>query len=291
MSDADSHRLDKRRLRAAFERAAHGYDDAAVLQREVGRRMLERLDLIRLTPKTVLDAGCGTGEGAIALLKRYRRATVVALDLACEMLRHTRRRSGWLRRPQLACGDAESLPFADGCLDLIYSNLTLQWCNELDQALAEFRRVMRPGGLLMFSTLGPDTLKELRAAWAQTDQRTHVNAFIDMHDIGDALVRAGFADPVMDAELITLTYTEVRKLMRDLKQIGAANSTLGRPRSLLGRRRLLQVEAAYEIFRRSDGLLPATYEVVYGHAWAPDRPLPSRMMGPGAGVIPIRPVG
>lgn len=288
MIDPNASRLEKRRLRAAFERAAAGYDETAVLQQEVGRRMRERLDLVKLAPRLVLDVGAGTGEGALALLKRYRRAAVVALDLACAMLRQVRRRAGWLRRPHLVGGDAECLPIADRCVDLLYSNLTLQWCNDLDQAFAEFRRVMRPGALLMFSTFGPDTLKELRAAWAQADQQTHVNTFIDMHDIGDALVRAGFADPVMDVEFITLTYPEVRALMRDLKHIGAANATLGRPRTLLGRERLRRVEEAYEGFRRPDGSLPATYEVVYGHAWVPDRPAPSRRAG-ASEVIPILP--
>jgi malonyl-CoA O-methyltransferase len=289
MAELDAFRLDKRRLRATFNRAARGYDEAATLQHEVAERMQERLDLIRLTPRTVLDVGAGTGHGSFSLLRRYRRASVLALDLASEMLREIRRRSGWLRRPLLVGGDAEDLPVADARVDLLWSNLTLQWCNDLDRAFAEFRRVMSPGGLLMFSTFGPDTLKELRAAWAQTDRQTHVNAFLDMHDIGDALLRAGFADPVMDVETITVTYRDVRALMRDLKQIGAANATRGRPRALTGRSHLARVEAAYETFRRPDGLLPATYEIVYGHAWAPEAP-PSRP--PGRPVkIPVRPLG
>ncbi|MGD8497975.1 MAG: malonyl-ACP O-methyltransferase BioC [Chromatiales bacterium] len=287
MAELDALRLDKRRLRAKFNRAASGYDEAAVLQHEVAERMQERLDLIKLKPRIVLDVGAGTGFGSFSLLRRYRGASVLALDLASEMLREIRRRSGWLRRPLLVGGDAEDLPLSDGRVDLLWSNLTLQWCNDLDRAFAEFRRVMGPGGLLMFSTFGPDTLKELRGAWAQADRQTHVNAFIDMHDIGDALLRAGFADPVMDVETITMTYRDVRALMRDLKQIGAANATRGRPRAMTGRGRLARVEAAYETSRRPDGLLPATYEVVYGHAWAPEGPPPARP--PGRPVpIPIR---
>jgi malonyl-CoA O-methyltransferase len=266
MAELDALRLDKRRLRAKFNRAASGYDEAAVLQHEVAERMQERLDLIKLKPRIVLDVGAGTGFGSFSLLRRYRGASVLALDLASEMLREIRRRSGWLRRPLLVGGDAEDLPLADGRVDLVWSNLTLQWCNELDRAFTEFRRVMSPGGLLMFSTFGPDTLKELRAAWAAVDGGAHVSPFLDMHDIGDALVRARFADPVMDVERMTLTYATLHDLMRDLKQLGAHNALAGRSRGLTGRRRLAALADAYERERR-DGRLPATYEVVHGHAW------------------------
>jgi malonyl-CoA O-methyltransferase len=165
------------------------------------------------------------------------------------------------------CADAERLPFADGAVDLILSNLMLQWCDP-DHAFAEFRRVLAPNGLLSFTSLGPDTLRELRSAWKAADSHTHVNQFIDMHDVGDALVRAGFASPVLDVERYTLTYLDVRRVAADLKATGARNSTMGRPRGLTGRRKLEALEVAYETFRR-DGRLPATYEVVYGHAWAP----------------------
>lgn len=264
----DPHRLDKRLIRAAFERSARDYDAVAVLQREVGARMLERLDLIRVQPEVVLDLGAGTGRGADALVKRYPKARVIALDLALAMLRRARRRGSWLRRPRCVCGDIEALPFADASADMIFSNLTLQWSNEPERAFAEFRRVLRPGGLVMFSSLGPDTLTELRDSWAGVDGRSHVNRFIDMHDLGDGLLRAGLSQPVMDMEHLTLTYADALTLMRDLKRLGAHNVTRDRPRGLTGRRRLEAVLAAYEA-RRRDGVLPATYEVVYGHAWAP----------------------
>lgn len=283
--------IDKVRLRAAFDRAAARYDEAAVLQHEVGERMLERLEMVRLDPRRILDVGAGTGQATLAFLKRYRKAQVVALDLAPGMLRHLRGRSGWWRRPALVCADAERLPVVDESVDLLYSNLTLQWCNDLPTTLAGFRRAMRRGGLLMFSTFGPDTLKELRASWEAVDGYSHVNRFVDMHDIGDALVHAGFADPVMDMEMLTLTYGHARDLMRDLKRIGAANVTQGRSRGLTSTNRLRAVEQAYERFRRpDDGRLPATYEVVYGHAWVPDAPPPS-VDPPGAlGAIRIHPV-
>jgi malonyl-CoA O-methyltransferase len=182
------------------------------------------------------------------------------------MLRAAGRQRSWLRRFDRVCADALRMPLARASVDLIYSNLLLQWCNDPDAVFAEFKRVLRPHGLLTFSTFGPDTLKELRAAWASVDDYTHVNRFLDMHDIGDALVRAGLAEPVLDVERFTLTYEDAMSLMKDLKAIGAHNVTAGRPAGLTGRGRLESMLAAYEQ-QRTDGRLPATYEVVYGRAW------------------------
>ncbi|MBK5930651.1 malonyl-ACP O-methyltransferase BioC [Halochromatium salexigens] len=262
--------IDKRATRRAFERAATSYDEAAVLQREISTRLLERLDYVRLRPATILDLGCGTGQGIDALAKRWRQSRIIALDLAEAMLQRARRRGTWLNRPRPLCADLEALPLADDSVDLVISNATLQWAGDLAHAFAELRRVLRPEGLLMFTTFGPDTLIELRRAWAAADggAHAHVSPFLDMHDIGDALVRAGFADPVMDAERITMTYANVRDLMRDLKAIGGRNALHERPRALTGRATLAAMEAAYEQERR-DGRLPSTWEVVYGQAWMP----------------------
>ena len=252
-------------VRASFERAAATYDAAAVLQHEVGRRLLERLELMRLEPRLVADLGCGSGRQTTGLRARYPEATVIALDLAHGMVSEARRRGagadGWL------CGDLAELPLAERSADLLFSNLALQWCLDPAAVFAGLHRVLRPGGLLLFSTFGPDTLGELRASWAEVDAGNHVNAFFDMHDLGDALVRARLADPVMDCERLTVTYPDVVDLMRDLKAIGAHNVTAGRPRGLTGRRALARLADAYATFRRADGTLPATYEVVYGHAW------------------------
>ncbi|TIC86042.1 malonyl-ACP O-methyltransferase BioC [Crenobacter intestini] len=276
---------DKARVRASFEKAAASYDGAAVLQREVSDRMDERLGVIRHTPLTVLDAGSGTGYGAAALRARYPDARVVELDIAHAMLAASRGKQSAARslvgrlfsraRPWQVCADVEALPLADASVDMVWSNLAIQWLNEPDKVFAEFRRVLKPDGLLMFSTLGPDTLSELRAAFAGQDAATHVNRFLDMHDLGDALSRAGFAQPVMDMEKIVLTYAQMRDVLRDLKAIGAHNSTAGRSAGLTGKHFWRRVEAAYDA-QRKEGVLPATYEVVYGHAWRA-APLPGRL--------------
>lgn len=264
---------DKRLMRRAFARAALRYDAAAVLQREIGQRLLERLDYIRLQPARILDVGAGTGLCLPGLRQRYPKAEIVSLDIAPAMLQQARRKlSTWRRwrgRDRFVGGDAEQLPFAAARFDLLFSNLAVQWCEDLPRALAEFRRVLRPGGLLLFTTFGPDTLKELRDCWSRVDGYSHVNRFLDMHDIGDMLLQERYAEPVMDMEMLTLTYPEVISLMRDLKDIGAHNVTRARPRGLTGKTRLQQVIDAYEP-HRIDGVLPVSYEVVYGHAWLPE---------------------
>jgi malonyl-CoA O-methyltransferase len=276
----DSSAPDKRQMRRSFEKAASTYDRAAVLQREVCTRALERLDLVKLDPSAIIDAGCGTGFAAQALRKRYPRATLVGLDIATAMLHASRTRipnwKKWIRssREVFVCADNERLPIRSACVDMLWSNLAFQWAIDLTVVFAECQRVLRPGGLLMFTTFGPDTLKELRTACAG-DGRIHVNRFIDMHDIGDMMIGAGFADPVMDMEYLTLTYADARSLMRELKAIGAHNVAAGRNRGLTGKRALKEIELRYETFRR-DTRLPATFEVIYGHAW---KPLPR--VGPG----------
>jgi len=264
--------LDKRRMRASFEHAADTYDAAAVLQREIADRLLSRLEVVRLKPRTILDVGCGTGYDLRQLARRYPRARILGLDIAETMARRARSKSGlWQRmtgRRLFACGDAERLPLASASVDMVISNLTLQWCDP-QVVFAEAGRVLRPGGLLMFTSFGPDTLRELREAWRMVDATPHVHGFIDMHDLGDMLIHAGFADPVMDMEQLTLTYVDVMGVMRDLKQIGAHNAAVSRARGLTGKMRFARFRAAYESQTR-DGRIPATYEVVYGHAWAPE---------------------
>lgn len=268
----DSYDLDKRLVRAAFDHAAPSYDAHAVLQREITDRMLARLDYIKHAPTLLLDAGAGTGYGSAQLRARYPDAHLLALDLAESMLQIARPKpSLWQRLSRAApfdavCADIDRLPLKTSSVDMVWSSLALQWCNDLNVSFGEFYRVLAPGGLLMFATFGPDTLKELRQAFASVDGYSHVNRFVDMHDIGDVLVSAGFATPVMDMEYITLTYDDIKPLMQELKAIGAHNVTAGRNQGLMGRTRWQALEAAYEKFRQ-EGRLPATYEVIYGHAW------------------------
>jgi len=281
--------LDKRLLRVAFEKAAPGYDAAAVLQHEVCQRMLSRLDFVKLQPSVLLDAGCGTGNVVPELAARFPRATLYALDIATAMVQRACARVPWWKRALgrgvvPVCGDIERLPLRAGAVDMVWSNLALQWMNDPPHACTELRRVLAPGGWLMCSTFGPDTLKELRAAYQGTDRYTHVNRFIDMHDIGDMLVHAGFADPVMDMEYITLTYADVRAVMHDLKAIGAHNVTAGRRQGMTARATFAAVERNYEGFRQA-GRLPATFEVIYGHAWLPQK----RTTPDGRRVIDIKP--
>ena len=264
----DEYTIDKARVRTSFDRAAETYDAAAVLQKLVRDEMFDRLGLIKVSPHTILDAGCGTGHGSFQLQKRFRSAHVFSLDLALGMLQKTYAQQSWLSKmfgqKRLVCADIEHLPVAENSMDMVWSNLALQWCNDLDQSFTEISRVLKPNSLFIFSTFGPDTLKELRAA--SNNGKTHVSRFIDMHDIGDALTRNGFSAPVLDVERYTLTYDDVKSVMTDLKSIGANNATQGRGRGLTGKSFIKQLAAEYEQFR-ADGKLPATFEVIYGHAW------------------------
>lgn len=281
--------FDRRAVRRSFERASAVYDASARLQARIRGELLARLDLVRLEPRVVVDVGAGTGHAARALKHRYPKATVIALDLAPGMLREARRQQGLFRRFARVCGDAQSLPLATASVDLLFSNLTLQWCSDLDAAFAEFRRVLRPNGLVSFTTFGPGTLAELREAWAAADGGSHVSPFAEVHLLGDGLLRAGLAEPVLDVERCSLTYPDVRALMLDLKAIGAHNANADRPRGLTTRRRFAAVEQAYERHRRG-GLLPASYEVVFGQAWGPaDEPRRSRRRGEF--VIPATAIG
>jgi malonyl-CoA O-methyltransferase len=287
--DSLAFRLERPEVRASFDRASVTYEAAAVLQARVADELLARLEPFNFKPGVVLDLGAGTGRVTAELKRRYRRALVVALDLAPGMLHEARRHQQLFRRFERVCGDAMRLPLADASVDVVFSSLMLQWCDPPDEAFAEVRRVLKPDGFFAFTSLGPDTLRELRAAWAEADgelqEYNHVNHFIDMHDVGDALVRAGLSEPVLDVDRMQLTYPDTLALMRDLKAIGAHNVTAGRPRGLVGRARLQRVQHAYEAFRKN-GQLPATYEVVYGAAWgAAGRPA-SAMVGGEARISP-----
>lgn len=266
------HLIDEPHARRTFERAAPTYLAAARLEREIGARMLERLELVRLEPGVVLDAGAGPAPQAEGLRRRYPDALHVALDWSHAMLRQRPVRARWLSRilgergPAAVCADMRCMPFAAGACGLAWSNMALHWVSDPLPALTELARVLRPEGLLMFSTLGPDTLKELRNAFDAAGAVDSVHRFHDMHDLGDMLAGSGFAAPVMDMEVIALTYPSVAALVADLRATGQVSSSAERARALTGKRRWAAVRDALES-RAVDGRISFTAEVVYGHAW------------------------
>lgn len=258
-------------LRDDFARAASRYDAAAVLAQEVGRRMAERLDYVRIAPQAMADVGCATGDGIVDLQRRFPKATPVAVDFARPMLHQVATRSGFIdrlrgRAPRLVNADVRALPLASGSLDLVWSNLMLHWLDDPRPAFNELRRVLTVGGLLSISLLGPDTLLELRQACATVGLPAPRRTFFDMHDVGDMLVGAGFADPVMDTERITLTYTKPRGILRDQRHLGVRNALFGMF-AVAGWRDWRRLFAAWP---RIEQRLPTTFEVVYGHAWKPE---------------------
>ena len=283
---------DRNRPRRAFDRAAPRFDSAATLHREIADRMIERLSIIRLNARVILDAGCATGHATKLLRKRFARSFVIELDHSIVMLRQraNRRRTyvPWsgLQRSSV-CADFQRMPLASSSVDLVWSNLALHWADEIPAVFAEAHRVLRPGGLLMFSMFGPDTLKELKSTFRDTGSRVNgfrVNRFDDMHDVGDVLVKLGYADPVMDMENLTLTYTDVAALLRDIKAQGSSSTEELVRKGLAARNTYAKVVARYEAFRGGDGRVPATFEIVYGHAWKP----PPRLSSTGKPVIGIR---
>lgn len=262
----DEYALDTRAVRRAFDRASRRYAEHAIVQAEIRSRLLERLDLVKLQPTRVLDLGAASGGSARRLKDRYPKARVLALDLSERMLVQAAREQTWLRRFDRIAANAERLPIRDESIDLVFSNLMLAWCNDVDRVFREIARSLATGGLFTFTTLGPDTLREVREAFAHVDRDLHVHRFIDMHDLGDALMRTGFAEPVMDTERLVVTYPTPAALFSELQSTGAINAAMGRRKGLLGRAGFRDVEARLEALRQA-GAIPVTIEVVYGHAW------------------------
>nr|WP_039899810.1 methyltransferase domain-containing protein [Paraburkholderia hospita] len=301
---------DSRRLRKIFDRRAATFNDVAFLPREIAQRMRERLDYIKVNPTQVLDAGCGAGDDLPALRERFPEAPVFGTDLSRAMLaravQHDATDTSWRRflpaslgkalgsrGPRFAQADFSALPFAAGAFEFIWSNLALHWHSRPDLVFPEWQRVLKVNGLLMFSTLGPDTLKELRGAYAEIEAahgvntHKHVIDFVDMHDLGDMLVESGFEIPVMDQETLTITYKSPESLLADVRRWGAYPFRREASPGVASRRMQKALLAALEARRRADGTIPLTFEVIYGHAW---KAVP-RMTPEGHGIVRIEDIG
>ena len=255
--------LNKKRIREDFTKAAKTYDSAAVIQEEICRRALERLQMLKLQAEVILDIGSGTGTSLNGLQTLFPNSQIIASDIALSMLQQNQKFLS-------ICNDAERSAIKSASVDLIFSTSTFQWCEDLPQVLEECSRILKNDGALLFTTFGPDTLIELRKSWAQVDQFDHVHNFMDMHHISDILLSLQYTDPVVDREMIVVEYEKIQQLLRDLKATGsrskfetqAKSSLLG----LTGKAKFQRVITAYESFRQKNGLLPASYEVIYGYA-------------------------
>lgn len=253
-------------VRRRFDRAAAGFDAADFVHAVTRDGLLARLAPIRIEAATVLDLGCATGTACPLLARRFRGSQVVGIDFSQGMLQELRRKQSWFAKTSAVQADAAALPLADQSVDVIFANLLLPWIDDPAIVFREAARVLRKDGLMLFATLGPDSLLELRRAWRSVDARAHVNRFLDMHDLGDAAVRSGLRDPVLDVDRLTVTYESATALFRDLTATGGRNSLQYRDPSVVGRKRFAMMTAALEAVKE-DGVMSLDLELVYGHCW------------------------
>jgi malonyl-CoA O-methyltransferase len=254
----------------SFDSAAETYEENAVLQAHTADDLIEKLKIMKVRPKSIMDLGSGTGGVASRISPMFPNANMVLVDISLGMLGTSRHRtlSNRKKRANYICANAEQMPFASNSFDLVVSNLMLQWGENYPKIFAGVNAILKPGGLFVFSTLGPSTLMELRDAWSEVDEYKHVNEFVDMHILGDALISSGLTEPVMESDSIIMNFPSASKVMSHLKKIGAHNVNTGRRKTLTGKGRLREVTKRYELLWTRDGL-PCSYEVIYGHAWKP----------------------
>jgi len=265
--------INKEYKRKSFNRAAITYDSYSILQDTISDNLIDRLKIIKLNPLDILDLGCGTGTNGLNLRKQYKKSRIINYDFSENMLREARLKQKLFILDKInlspysyICADIEAIPLKGNSLDLVWSSSTLQWCNELDLVFNQVKKILKPGGLFIFSTFGPNTLNELREITENLFNEKTTSTFIDMHNVGDLLMHSGFSDPVLDVENFTMTYKEVDKLFMDIKSIGATNGNVSKNRGLSGRSFTKKIVEKYEAYRNNN-LLPASYEVIYGHAW------------------------
>lgn len=252
-----------------YSRAAKSYDNANYLQREISDRVINRLQFVKVQPQWVLDLGCGTGNSVKSLKDTYKEANVIGLDVAFSMVEQAKNKQDLQQAKKYICADAYLLPIASNSLDLVFSNFVLHWCDDLSLVFQELFRVLKPGGLLIFATVGPDSLKELKQSWKAIDNHSHVRDFLDMHDVGDKLMQARFYDPVIDMELVTLEYDNILSLLRDVQSWGSHNVTPEQKKGFTTPGQIKRLEKAYQQFQTNEHL-PVTFEIIYGLAWKPD---------------------
>lgn len=262
-----------RDVRQRFDRVATGFDDADFVHRATFDELLQRLSPVKIEPRKILDLGCATGTGSRQLARRYRRSHIINLDASFAMLQQAKKRRTLLMKPSLLQGDAARIPLQNQSVDLVFANMLLPWIDDLPACLSEIARVLRKDGVFAFATFGPDSLSEIRDAWRATDEDRHVNAYPDMHDIGDALLRTGLRDPVLDVDHLAVTYRDTDALYRDLTRAGARNCLHGRRQTLTGKNRFRAMDELLAA-RMADDVLSLRLELVYGHAWGagPRRP-------------------
>lgn len=253
-------------VQKSFSKVAHGYAKVAKVQEEIGERLMSRMAYFKVNPQCILDLGAGPGYFSLQLKKRFPKALVISIDISHAMLRQMKKT--WRMRPHKVVADMVKLPCLTNKVDLVFANQSLHWSPSFEKTIQEISRVLKKEGLLLFSSLGPDTFNEIQNAWQGIDNHAHVNHFYDMHDIGDILLKRGFIDPVVDMEYLTARYQTVFSLAKDLKLQGVKNIHTNRARGLITPKQWTQFELAYEKFRDKDNLLPLSYEVIYGQAWA-----------------------
>lgn len=251
----------------SFNQCAMSYELAAKAQLEIGRRLFERLDYLNIAPQRILDLGCGPGQFSLELARIYPKAHVIGLDFAQRMLIQARGKQSWRRKWSLMNADMLKMPFCDGAFDLIFANQVIHWAHSLPALMRELNRVMSAKGCLMFTTLGPDTFREIKIAWQNINAFSHVNVFADMHDVGDCLMAEHFLDPVIDMEYLTVHYESLPALITALRTQGVKHINVERNKGLTGKASWKQFENNYDAIRTEHHKYPLTYEVIYGHAW------------------------
>ena len=255
-----------RDVQRRFDRAAASFDEVDFVHRKTAVGLMDRLQPMLVDAKRILDIGGATGSASRQLRRRFKASQVIVLDASLEMLRQSRKKQTWFSRVSALQGNAIALPLQTGCVDLAFANLLLPWIDDVQAMFSEVTRVLRKDGLFVFSALGPDSLSALQQAWAAVDDDPHVNFFADMHDVGDGLVHAGLRDPVLDTDVLNVSYREAAALYRDLTLVGGRNCLSGRTRTLTGKDRFRAMEQ--QLARQfRDGVLQLKLEIVYGHAW------------------------